>query len=205
MGNYLSLATVTSMFQATLEKVVSADVSDCRVVTEHPEKASNAGVRTPSVNVFLYQATPNLNRRNEDLPTRVQDNVVLRPRVVLDLFYLLSFYGDETDLVPQRLFGLAAAHLNAFPYFDSTFIEDTIESRPFLEGSDLADQVGGLGLTQISVTAEDLSKIWSSFFHHVPYALSMVYKISPVVIDGPVLPQVAKRVDQININSRSKL
>ena len=59
-----------------------------------PDAARRA--RRPRVNIFLYQVTPSAAWRNEDLPTRNSDGGrVSRPRIGLDLHYLITFYGAE--------------------------------------------------------------------------------------------------------------
>ena len=55
------------------------------------------------VNLFLYQVTPNGTFRNIDAPTRRSDGTLLQPtRSAYDLHYLLTFYGSEANLEPQR-------------------------------------------------------------------------------------------------------
>src|SRR5262249_61679827 len=70
----------------------------------------------PSVNLFLYQVSPNAAWRNDDLPTRRPDGrLVHRPQAALDLHYLLSFYGDDKVFEPQRLLGRVTRTLPAHP------------------------------------------------------------------------------------------
>ena len=111
MSNFLAIATVTAGLQRVLEAAVSVDVPGATVTTERPEtRQGNAG--TAGVNVFLYETIPNGAHRNADVPTRDGGGQVLvRPTAALDLHYLLSFYGSEKDLEPQRL---SAASVESF-------------------------------------------------------------------------------------------
>src|SRR5687768_8333000 len=103
MGNALSIATVTATLRRTLQDVVNVDVAGAKVTTLRPDGLA-AAAPSAGVNIFLYQVTPNAAQRNAGLPTRSSNaTVVQRPRAALDLHYLLSFYGSETELEPQRL------------------------------------------------------------------------------------------------------
>ena len=71
---------------------------------------------TTGVNVFLYQVTPNAAWRNADLPTRrANGDLIQRPQAALDLHYLLTFYGDESLLQPQRVLGSVVRTLHCGP------------------------------------------------------------------------------------------
>ena len=49
----------------------------------------------------------------ENLPLRsVGGELVQRPRVALELHYLLTFYGDDAKLEPQRLLARVASTLH---------------------------------------------------------------------------------------------
>ena len=105
MSNHLAIATVTASLRRMVQGVVSADVSGATVTTVRPTE-SGAGLPQTGVNIFLYQVVPNPDLRNLDLPTRRADGSVLqRPVAALDLFYLFSFYGDQSTLESQRLLG----------------------------------------------------------------------------------------------------
>src|SRR5262249_14162180 len=105
MSNHLAIATVTATLRDLLFAAVSVDVPGAAVTRVRPDGAVS-GVPTTGVNISLYQVTPSAAARNEDLPTRSQSGeLVRRPRVGLDLHYLLTFYGTEAQLVPQRLLG----------------------------------------------------------------------------------------------------
>ena len=151
---------------------------------------SKAGLPDAGVNVYLYQVSPNPALRNADLPTRRADGSLLcRPQVALDLFYLMTFYGNETRLEQQRLLGAVARTLHAQPVLPRSTIEFVQTHVPFLLSADLAGQPELVRVTPINFTLEELSKLWS-FLLKIDYVLSVAYQASVVLIDtdDPVPP-----------------
>ena len=150
------------------------------------------------MNVFLFEATTNAAFRNVDLPTRRSDgSLIQRPKVALDLHYLINFYGDELELVPQRLLGSVARALHSQPLLTRQQINATISSGTFsfLASSDLADDVELVKFTPLPLSIEELSKLWS-FLLQTPYALSMVYIGTMVLIEGEETPRQVLPVKQ---------
>jgi len=66
----------------------------------------------------------------------------------------------------------------------------TAQSVEYLEQSDLADQVESVRLSPLSLNLEEMSKLWSVFFQ-TPYALSVVYQASVVLIQSEAATQAA--------------
>jgi hypothetical protein len=58
---------------------------------------------------------------------------------------------------------------------------------PFLQESNLADQVQQMNIVPLDFNLEDLSKAWSVFFQ-TPYLLSIGYKILVVLVEGEESP-----------------
>jgi hypothetical protein len=184
MSNFLAVATVTATLRRLLQAAVSQDVSGATVTTSRPED-SGAGLPLTGVNLFLYQITPNPDLRNLDLPTRRGDgSVVELPQAAVDLHYMLSFHGDEVTLEPQRLLGSVTRTLHARPLISREQIEDTLADPAFafLAGSDLADALERIRLVPMGLSLEEQSQIWSGIFTNVPYHLSVVYRVSVVLL-----------------------
>lgn len=184
MSNFLAVATVTATLRRLLQAAVSQDVSGATVTTSRPED-SGAGLPLTGVNLFLYQITPNPDLRNLDLPTRRGDGSVLElPQAAVDLHYMLSFHGDEVTLEPQRLLGSVTRTLHARPLISRQQIEDTLADPAFafLAGSDLADAIERIRLVPMGLSLEEQSQIWSGIFTNVPYHLSVVYRVSVVLL-----------------------
>jgi hypothetical protein len=192
MSNALAIATVTQTLQNVLtEALVLANVSSAVVTAVRPDDPTR--LPTTGVNIFLYQVAPNTALRNSDLPTRSADGTLLqRPQAALDLFYLLTFYGDDTRLEQQRLLGAITLALHAQPWLRNADIV-AAEATPFLAGADLSAQSERVRFRPVSFSLEELSKLWS-FLLKTDYVLSAAYVASVVLIDtsdpvpAPALP-----------------
>jgi Pvc16 N-terminal domain len=200
MSNYLAVATVTGTLQHVLS-AAAAVVPGAKVSTTRPDGAAPAA-KEPAINVFLYQVTPNAAYRNCDLPTRrANGTLVQRPQAAMTLHYLLSFYGDENNLEPQRLFGAAARQLHARPLLTQQDVVQTLANPPYdtlLASSNLADQLDLVRFTPLDLSLEELSKLWSIFFQS-PYMLSVAYQASAVLIETEDAPQPALPVQTRNL------
>jgi hypothetical protein len=189
MSNALAIATVTeSLLQLLTQHLDVAHVPGAQVTALPPD--APAGLPDPGVNIFLYQISPNPALRNADLPTRRADGMLLRrPQAALDLHYLLTFYGDETQLEQQRLLGAVALALHAHPVLPRELIEFVQINTAFLNGADLASQTELVRFAPVNFSLEELSKLWS-FLLKVDYQLSTAYMASVVLIetDDPVPP-----------------
>jgi hypothetical protein len=193
MSNHLAIATVTTGLLRYLQGAVGADVGNATVTAVRPD-GPNAGLPQVGVNIFLYQVTPNTAWRNHDLPTRRGDGgLTQRPQIALDLHYLLTFYGDETLLEPQRILGSAVRALHARPVLTRQEIRSAVAATAFLTGSDLAEEIETVKFSPQPLTLEELSKLWSVFFQ-TTYTLSMAYDASVVLIAADSQPQMAQPV-----------
>jgi hypothetical protein len=181
MSNALAIATVTTALAQIVRAAAQSVVNGADVVTGRPDPNATPGHR---VHLFLYQVVPNGAMRNNDLPTRSSDGkLVQRPAVALDLHYLLAFYGSEIELETQRMLGAVVRDLNASPVLTRQMIGNAVASQQFLTGSNLADSVEHVKFTPLAVSLEEMSKLWSVFFQ-VPYALSVAYQGTVVLIES---------------------
>jgi hypothetical protein len=200
MSNFLAIATVTAGLRQTLEAGVAATVPGATVTTLRPDAPGNGAA--PRVNLYLYGVTSNGAWRNADLPTRGPDGqLVHRSQVALDLHYLLTFFGDESQLEPQRLLGSVVRMLHAQPVLTRErihqVIENAVASDPshFLAQSDLADAVEVVKFTPMSLSLDELSKVWSVFYQ-TPYSLSVAYQGTVVLIESQETPQTVLPVPE---------
>jgi hypothetical protein len=197
MSNVLAIATVTETLVNTLTSALPPSlVHGAQVTVLRPDASS--GLPTSGVNIFLYQVAPNPSWRNADLPTRKSDGSLLRrPQVALDLYYLISFYGDDTFFEQQRLLGTVARALHAAPALSRDDVKKaetgTDNSGNRIYDSHLSDQVDLVRFTPINFSLEEMSKLWSVFLK-TDYVLSVAYMATVVLIEtddpppGPVLP-----------------
>ncbi|MEV7065700.1 Pvc16 family protein [Streptomyces collinus] len=193
MSNALALAHVTQALALLIEDNLPPDI-DIAVKVE-PRKPPADPPAEPTITVFLYQVTPNTSQRNNDLPARASDGtLVRRPAAALDLHYLISAYGEEAELVGQRLIGSVVRTLHETPVLPRDIIE-LAGRRPHLGGSDLADAVQRVRFTPTVMDVDETSKLWG-MLHQTPYTLSVVYQAVLVLIDGRETPVPAKPVER---------
>lgn len=195
MSNFLAVATVTATLSQLLAQQVGQDVPGATVTLARPE--SNAATQAPSVNIFLFRTTTNAAWQNLDLPTRsVNGTLQSRPHVALNLHYLLTFHGDEAQLEPQRMLGSVVRTLHEQPVLTRRMIAAAVANPtfvPFLASSDLALQPEPVRITPEVLSLEEIAKLWSVFFQ-VPYALSIAYVCSVVIVESELSAQTAPPV-----------
>lgn len=208
MSNFLAVATVTATLNELLRASANTDVAGATVLMMEPNNAANVATQTgiPTINIYLFQVTPNAALRNSDLPTRRSDGTVFqRSQAAIDLHYMISFYGAENELVPQRLLGSVVRTLHAEPQLTRNRIRSTI-INPLYAGylnapgkeSNLADQVELVKFSPLHLSLEELAKIWSVFYQ-IPYVLSVAYQGTVVLIENEDTPQNALPVQVRNI------
>jgi hypothetical protein len=190
MSNYLAVATVTSALRQVIYDEVADLIPGAQVdVTHLRPGGETASTPTTGVNVFLYGVSSNPQWRNNDLPTRRNDgSLVQRPQAALDLHYLVSFYGDDTKLESQRLLGGVVRALHARPTLTRATLRAVITANEqLLRGSDMAEALEPVRFTPVPLSLEELSKLWSVLFQ-TPYALSLAYKASVVLVEAEATP-----------------
>ncbi|MFG2882704.1 Pvc16 family protein [Streptomyces sp. NPDC048297] len=193
MSNALAIAHVSQALALLIESHLQPEI-DMAVKVE-PRKPPAEPPTDPTISVFLYQVTPNTSQRNNDLPTRAPDGtLVRRAAAALDLHYVISAYGDETELVGQRLIGSVVRTLHEIPVLPKDVIELAGE-RPYLAGSNLAEAAQRVRFTPMVMDVDETSKLWGMLYQ-TPYALSVVYQASLVFIDGLETPVPAKPVER---------
>lgn len=183
MSNYLAVATVTKALAQILDSAVKSAVDSASAVTQRPDPNAQ---RVACVDLFLYQVTPNAALRNSQLPSRNhQGAVVTRPTTALDLHYLLSFYGDDSKFEPQRMLGAVVRALLAEPGLtrERILAVSKDDNGDKMSGSNLADAVEQVKFHLQTLTLDELSRIWS-IFYQVPYALSLGYTATVVLIES---------------------
>jgi hypothetical protein len=215
MSNALSVAMVTAAMSRILSEALpgmpGGGVPNAGVTTLRPDMLANADGDARGINVFLYEVVPNGAWTGANLPTRRPDGTVLaRPQQALDLHYLLTFSGEERDLEPQRMLGVAVTTLTARPVLSREFVRDLIGRAgtapipAWAQFSDLADQVDVVRFTLLPLSLEELSKLWSTFFQ-APYRLSVAYHAAVVLLEDaltphPALPVLTRGVDAAALN-----
>lgn len=198
MSNALAIATATATLALEiLQPAADEAVSGATVTTVRPDSSGNGSIK-PRVNLYLFQITPNTAWRNNDLPTRTSDGqLIQRPRVAIDLHYLLTFYGDELQLEAQRLLGSVVRAMHARPILTRQMINNTLinSAYPYLAASNLADEMELIKFTPLPLSLEELAKLWSVFFQ-TQYTLSVAYQGTVVLIESEDTPRATLPVQE---------
>jgi hypothetical protein len=209
MSNHLAIAAVTATLRRQLQSALDGDVPlvpNAKVTSVRPS-APSGDLPSPGVNVFLYQVTPNTALRNADLPTRDGSGAILRrPTEALDLHYILSFYGDDKKLEPQRLLGSTVRALHSQPVLTRDMVQAMLADPlfSFLAGSDLPEAIERLRITPTSFSLEEMSKLWSIFLQ-TPYVLAVAYSVSVVGIAAELEPREALPVRSTRVRAEASL
>ena len=186
MSNHLAIATVTATMQRILQAAIPNDLTSANVTTLAPNNLGTSETQK-GVNIYLYQVVFNRVQGNPvDARFRNrQGELAERSRTALDLHYVLSFFGNEAFLEPQRLLGSVVRTLSDRATITGEMISELISDseNAYLADSNLNEQVEEIIFVPMDLSLEDLSKIWSVFFQ-TPYRLSLAYKATVVIIDG---------------------
>lgn len=176
MSDPLAIAAVTETLIRILFEGTNATIPGTTVTARPLDKARN-GVSGNQINIFLYQAEPNAAWRNRDIPIKVRPGETSLPPLALNLYYLITAYGDnDDDNQGHRVLGLAISLLNDH----SILSPDEIEAA--LPQSDLNRQVERVRISLQPLSLDETSKMWSAF--QTQYRISMAYQVSVVLIES---------------------
>lgn len=196
MSNALAVAHVTQALALLIESNLRPEI-DMAVSVETRKPPADPPTE-PTITVFLYQVTHNPSMRNYDLPTRASDGTLLnKPVAALDLHYVISAYGEDNELVGQRLIGCVARIMREFPVLPADVIEEAGE-RAYLAGSNLAEAEQKVRFTPLQMDIDETSKLWG-MLHQTPYALSMTYQASLVLVEGREEPERSRPVRRTEV------
>lgn len=199
MSNALAIASVTRLLKDLLnDAMVNGDVSgdigtDVVVTALPPDRVlDQMGENQPSqLNIFLHRVTPNLALANTDLPTRDgRSQLVARPRLALDLHYLLTAYATQ-ELQAEILLGYAMEMFHETAILPRNMVRAALQGGvngailpPAFQDDDpaqLADQLELIKITPQNLTLDDMSKLWTAMQTH--YRTTVGYMVSMVLIE----------------------
>jgi len=189
MSNALAIAGVTRTLRLLLDAVATADYSglpddtrptaEIRVTTLPLDsvRGDDGDTARNQLNLFLYHTEVNASWRNQRVPGRVRPGETGPPPLALNLYYLLTAYGqDDSELIAHVLLGTAMRLLHDHPLLGRE------EIRTALSMSDLADQMERVRLTLQPISLDEVSKLWTGF--QSEYRLSVAYQVSLVLIES---------------------
>ncbi|MGK6355777.1 Pvc16 family protein [Sphingomonas sp. DT-207] len=193
MSSGFPIAAATVAFADRLHLLIGDSVPGARVTTLNP---SSESLRSgdPIVNLYLFRTVRNGFVSNDDLPTRgAAGKPLASPTLKLDLDYMITFFGDDAKLDPQRLLGLVAGGLNAQPYIAPDMLRSAIASTPWLGAAGGSDPpCTRISVAPLNMPPDAMARLWSEFVN-VPYQLTQLYTATPVTLEvtlpvEPVLP-----------------
>jgi hypothetical protein len=189
VSNTLAIAAVTATLQHVLREAVRAEpdaVSGADVTTHHPALLTVANTAATGINVFLYAATLDLGTRANHPSARSPARENAQPlATAVDLNYLLTCYGTDASLDPERHLARAIAAIVTNPVLSADVITAAIaayaaEPTAFLRHSDLADQVDRVRLSIRTMSLAESSELWSVL--GTPYQPSIACTASGVLL-----------------------
>jgi hypothetical protein len=205
MSNYLTIATVTeALRQQVQEGAREAGFPGAEALVLRPSSDITSGHPTGHPNAFVgiypYQILPNPHWRNASLPNRNSDGTLVQGvRSAYDLYYLLTCYGDDSALEPQRVFGALLRRMAAEPILTKDMIKDATFGA--LANNNLDGEVESIKFSLMPLSLEEFSKLWSVFFQ-TTYNLSIALQASVIFIDGTQAPGPALPVYKRNVYVR---
>ena len=199
MTNYLAIATVTAALKNIIQTGIKDDLPGTVVTAVTPESLNNAQ-KERKINIYLYQVALNRELRQESSIPNHYRGRTKEKSVQLDLYYLITFYGNELELEPQQLLGSTIRSLLDRPLLKREAIEETIIRSDFLANSTLGHQMQKVRFALGTMTPEELTRIWSTLFRS-PYSLSIPYVGKAVLIEGEKAGKVALPVGRIFANA----
>lgn len=199
MSNALAIASVTRLLKDLLnDTMVNGDVSgdigaDVIVTALPPDRVlDQMGENQPSqLNLFLHRITPNAALSNTDLPTRdARGQITTRPRLALDLHYLLTAYATQ-ELQAEILLGYAMEMFHETGLLPRNMVRAALQGNingailpPAFQNTDparLADQLELIKITPQNLSMDDMSKLWTALQTH--YRTTVGYMVSVVLIE----------------------
>jgi hypothetical protein len=185
MSNAQAVAAVTATLQAILLNEVpmdSPDLGDLGVSILPLDKARGANTNN-QLNLFLYMVNRNAAFTNADMPRRGPSGDVTIPPLPLNLYYLVTAFGRDDDVVQpfgHELLGKAMSVLYDHPVLSPADI--TSATQTLLPDNDLASQVERVRITLHPLTIDELSKLWTGF--SMQYRLSAAYEVGVALIES---------------------
>lgn len=200
MSNSLAIAAVTATLRKLLEDSVS-DMNGAVASTQPPDKVTTTNL----INLFLYQTAVNAAWSNRDMPRQVKPGETGHPPLALNLYYLLTAYGDGDDLQTvdgHRLMGQAMRALHDHPVLNSAEIK-----AAFPDG-DLDEQIEHVRITPHPMNTDEMSKLWTTF--QAKYRISSAYEVSVVLIESArpshtPLPVLKRGQDDQGVDAQGSL
>ncbi|MHC4177779.1 MAG: Pvc16 family protein [Planctomycetota bacterium] len=203
MSNSLAIAAVTATLRRLLAAGLDAYIPNGDRVTVKTLDKARDDKTDNQVNVYLYNTVSNPGFTNMDMPGKVKSGETAIPPLALNLFYLITAYGENDDeRISHCLLGKAMSVLHDHPVLGREEIKDA------LADNDLHQQVERVRITPQPLTLDEVSKLWTAF--QTQYRISAAYQVSVVLIDSTQpaktpLPVLTRGKDDAGISAEPDL
>lgn len=138
-----------------------------------------------ALSLFLFNVKENGEARRTGMVDR--GGVLQYPPQALDFYFMMTAHSNADRLTKSldehRILGRAMQVL----------YDNAVLSGPYLEGT-LAESGSAIRLTLMSMEGEELMKLWQ--FGDLPYKLSVVYRVGPVMLDSNRVKAVSRVVER---------
>ncbi|MGO4543405.1 DUF4255 domain-containing protein [Paenibacillus sp. 2TAB23] len=138
-----------------------------------------------ALSLFLYNVKENGESRRTGMIDR--GGVLQYPPQALDFYFIMTAHSNADRLTrsldEHRILGRAMQVL----------YDNGVLSGPYLEGA-LAEGGSPIRLALMSLEGDELMKLWQ--FGDMPYKLSVVYRVGPVMLDSNRVKSVSRVVER---------
>ena len=198
MSNSLAIAAVT----ATLYNLLFIEIREelgSGMITTLPLDQARVNREGNQVNIFLYHTFPNVAWRNNQRPSRANQNPAGKQPIGLDLYYLVTVYGEnDSETKSHRLLGRVMTVLHDHPVLTPGEVEAATGIE--VPESDLHQQLEQIIISPEYLSFEAMSQLWRGF--QAQYRISTAYKVSVVMLDSTLPAKVPLPVLSRNWDNR---
>lgn len=199
MSNALAVPAVTAAITTLVQAAVDGlGINPRPIVAPAPLDGTGDNAR---VGVHLQRVTRNAGLSVADLPTRsAAGQLRQRPRVALDLHYLLTFRGND-EWESQALMARSAAALHAEPVVTAARLAQAEADHPEIAGHDLGHADEPVRVTSDIVSVDELTRIWA-LYPPGSFAVTLAVMAGPVLVDADGEPGVVLPVRRALVGAR---
>ena len=165
MSNPDAIAAVTATLQSILFQGLKDGFSGIESQCARSTRRGRTTRRTTSINLFLYQVVRNATWRNADMPRQVRPGETGNPPLPLNLYYLVTAYGEANDATKpsgHELLGRGDEHSPRPSDARRATRSAPPPWRP-LPATDLDRQIERVRITCQPISLDEMSKLWTGF------------------------------------------
>ncbi len=190
----MSVELVDKTLLTLLRSSLPVEVDDDSIAVISPVDAEASGIQ---LGLFLHAVIESPALKNEPMSPAV-NGTRTRPKMMLDLYYMLTAYGNKDagdtpsarEIGAHTLLRLAMSVMHRNGVLAGTQLEEPLRAPDY-----------GLRLSLNPITTEDMTRIWSVFVN-TSYRASVCYIVTPVPIEAGTVdvgPPVHEREDRLGI------